>query len=471
MLLIIVLFLFQYLELRFSSRVRTAASFMFLLDELMFLPMLVYVPALAFNQVTGLSLHLIGTIVCTVCIFYTVIGGLKAVVWTDTLQIFVMFISVVVVVIVSTWTIAGPADVINTSQDGGRIILFNTSTSLYERHTFWSVLIGGTFYWTAFNAVNQTMVQRYLSLQTLRQSRKSLGLFTVGVSVFISLCCYAGLLVYTASGDCDPRSAGLVLADDQLLPSLVVRAVGHLPGLPGLFIAGVFGAALSSLSVVLNSTAAVVLQDLVRGACGVRCLTDRQQTWLVKTCALLLGLAALGGLWVVERLGGVLAVATSLSAIAAGTTFGVFSLGMLVPWCSETGALIGAVAGTFASGWLSLGSQWASASGLLVSRALPVSVDGCEAIGLMNVTAAVSGALDESDVFPLYRMSYHWITPLGTCTTILVGMLASALFGTAKHTDPELLSPALRWFKATRYSLSAHSSLADLRTTETALSS
>lgn len=72
----------------------------------------------------------------------------------------------------------------------------------------------------------------------------SIGLFTAGVVWFISMCCFAGLLLYDQYRDCDPRAAGIISRDDQLLPLYVLETGSNIPGLPGLFIAGVFGAAL-----------------------------------------------------------------------------------------------------------------------------------------------------------------------------------------------------------------------------------
>lgn len=85
-------------------------------------------------------------------------------------------------------------------------------------------------------------------------------------------------------------------------------------------------------------------------------------------------------------------MATSLSAIAAGTTFGVFTLGMLVPWANSTGAIVGAISGFVMSGWVSFGGQYASAAGLVESHRLPISTDQCEEkYGLLvNATDPVS---------------------------------------------------------------------------------
>ncbi|CAD7080203.1 unnamed protein product [Hermetia illucens] len=395
---------YEYLEMRFNSAVRSFASIMFVLDEVLFLPIVIYVPALAFNQVTGLNLYLVAGIVCVVCVFYTLIGGIKAVVFTDAWQVMVMFISVVAVVILGTIHIGGVEDVFKKASEGGRIIFLNVDPSPYERHTLWSVLIGGFLYWTSFNSVNQTMVQRYMSLPDKKNAQWSIGVFTVGVFLFISVCCFAGLLIFAYYYNCDPKLSGLIQADDQLFPIYVMQTIGHLQGIPGLFMAGLVGAALSSLSVILNSTAAVILEDIFKG------------------------------------------VATSLSAIAAGTTFGIFTLGMLIPWSNTKGAIAGAVSGAIMSGWVSFGSQAALASGQVIPNRLPVSVEGC--YGNSTGGWIEPEDHDESGVFPLYRLSFHWINPIGVFTVIIVGTIVSFLTGPTnlKKIDPDLISPVIHRF-------------------------
>ncbi|XP_058823255.1 sodium-coupled monocarboxylate transporter 1-like, partial [Topomyia yanbarensis] len=398
-------------------------------------------------SVTGFNLYIIGAIVCLVCIFYTLLGGIKAVVFTDAWQVVVMFISVVVVVILGTIAIGDPTIIWDRSEIGDRINFFNFNPSLYERQTFWGVLIGGFFYWTSFNSVNQTMVQRYMSLPNLKKAKRSIGMFTIGMAIFVTACCYAGLLIYAYYYQCDPMSVGFVQTDDQLFPHYVMEIVGHLQGIPGLFIAGVFGAALSSLSVVLNSTSAVLLEDILKGLFRVN-PSPFVANVFVRGSVVVLGLAAMGCLFIIEKLGGILSVATSLSAIAAGTTCGIFTLGMLVPWSNSKGALFGGVSGAILSGWVSLGAQLATASGNIVPHKLPVSIDGCPDDLLSNSTIVNPIYPDESNVFPLYRLSYHWITPIGVLTVLIVGTIVSFLTNprNLKDIDPELISPIIHRF-------------------------
>lgn len=74
------------------------------------------------------------------------------------------------------------------------------------RHTLWSQVIGGVFYWTQTNAVSQNMIQRYLALPSLRAGRIAVTIFVCGVILIMLLCSYNGLLIYATYEKCDPLS-------------------------------------------------------------------------------------------------------------------------------------------------------------------------------------------------------------------------------------------------------------------------
>lgn len=80
-----------------------------------------YVPALVLNQSTGVPIYTSTLVVCFVCIFYTCVGGLKAVVWTDVIQGFVMVSPIVVVAIKGTFEVGGITKIINLSIEGKRL--------------------------------------------------------------------------------------------------------------------------------------------------------------------------------------------------------------------------------------------------------------------------------------------------------------------------------------------------------------
>nr|CAD7449460.1 unnamed protein product [Timema bartmani] len=115
---------YEYLELRFDQKVRIMASLLFTVSLLLYLPIVVYVPALAFNHVSGISIHFITTIVVSVCVLYTMLGGIKAVVWTDFLQSFVTMGSCLAVIILGLIKIGGFKNMWDISYAGGRIEFF-----------------------------------------------------------------------------------------------------------------------------------------------------------------------------------------------------------------------------------------------------------------------------------------------------------------------------------------------------------
>lgn len=152
----------------------------------------------------------------------------------------------ITVTILGTYEVGGPSEVWKKALNSNRIEFFNFDLSLYTRHTVWSVLFGSCMYSTAYIAVNQTVVQRYSSLPRIKDSKIALTIFTIGVMFFISLTCWCGLVVlaWWSSPKCDPRASGLVKADDQMLPAYVMQIAGKFYGIPGLFVAGIFSAAL-----------------------------------------------------------------------------------------------------------------------------------------------------------------------------------------------------------------------------------
>ena len=178
------------------------------------------------------------------------------------------------------------------------------------------------------------MIQRYLSLPTLKAGRTALWIFVCGVTSLMLLCSYNGLLIFATYKHCDPLTTKLARANDQLLPLFVMETLGTLPGLSGLFIAGVFSAALISLSTCLNSMSAVILEDFCKPFVK-RPLTNLTINWIMRSVVVCVGVICLALVFVVEKMGTVLQLTMSLEAITNGPLLGVFSMGILMPWINS----------------------------------------------------------------------------------------------------------------------------------------
>ncbi|CAH1108785.1 unnamed protein product [Psylliodes chrysocephalus] len=443
---------YEYHQLRFDKKVRLFGSVLFTIGMIAWLPLVIYVPALAFNQVTGVNVHLTTPAVCIICIIYTSLGGLKGVVWTDVIQIAIMFGAILLVVIKGTIDLGGIGIVLERNWNSDRIEGPNFDPNPMSRHTIWALVLGGGAYTLHSAGVNQNMVQRYLALPTLNDSKKALWIFFIGISAIVIFCSYCGMLIYATYYKCDPLTTMLAREKDQLLPLLVMEILGDVPGLPGLFVAGIFSAALSSLSTGLNAMAAVVLEDFYKPFFKTK-LTEKRTYLLMKMTVLITGTICVGLVFVVEKLGPVLQLTMSIGAIANGPSLGLFTMGILLPWINAKGALVGGMSSLVVMSWLCLSSQSLISSGDLTFPEKAVSTGGCHyhftpkysnrgfksIINLTEVTHT-----DEK--YMIYRLSYLWYCLIGTIVAMVVGLLVSFITKpmNPREIDPRLLAPFIR---------------------------
>ncbi|XP_075907889.1 sodium-coupled monocarboxylate transporter 1-like [Nelusetta ayraudi] len=162
---------YEYLELRFNRATRLLGTVLFIVQTILYTGIVIYAPALALNQVTGMDLW--GAVISTgvVCTFYCTLGGLKAVVWTDVIQLGVMLAGFLSVIIRTVAVQGGISTIMSDSQQGGRVDIWDYDMNPLRRHTFWTVSIGGTFVWTSIYGINQAQVQRYISCKSITQAK------------------------------------------------------------------------------------------------------------------------------------------------------------------------------------------------------------------------------------------------------------------------------------------------------------
>ncbi|CAB3364425.1 Hypothetical predicted protein [Cloeon dipterum] len=271
---------------------------------MLYIPVVIYVAALAFSQVTGINVHLVTPVTCIVCIFYTTMGGMRAVVWTDALQTVVMVSAMIFVMVLGAAKLGGWGQVWEINEAGGRLQFFNMDPDPFQRQTFWTALIGIYFMFLADCAIGQSFVQRYLSVPDQTTAIKTVWIFAIGLSVTLLLSVANGLLLYASYAGCDPVLAKRASKPDQLLPLFVMDVAGHIPGFVGLFVAGVFSAALSSMSTGLNSLSGVLVSDLLSNVLSKKISTGY---WL-RIVTAVVGFVCVALVYVVENMGVILQV-------------------------------------------------------------------------------------------------------------------------------------------------------------------
>lgn len=434
---------YEYLQLRFSRSVRVMASVLWTIGLLLYIPIVVYVPALAFSQVSGINVHIITPVISVLCIFYTMMGGIKAVVWTDVLQGIVMTVSSIAVIILGVIHVGGIGVVWERSQLGGRIRVFEMNVSPFIRMTFWNVLIGNTFAWMGGLSISQAMVQKFMALPTYSKARTSLYIFVFEVIFIVSISCVTGLLIYAKYYQCDPITSKIISRPDQLLPYYVLDIASSVPGLPGLFVAGIFSAALSTMSSSLNSLGATLFEDFVR-PCFKQKISDHRANVMIKCVVVIIGGICLLIVFLVDKLGAVLQLSVSVSGVTYGAMVGLFSFGMFYPRGNAKGALAGSISSLLVMGWIVFGTQKELAYGRIKHTVLPASVEGCG----FNVTLSEQTVIEspEDEVFFIYHLSMMYYTLAGTIVVFVVGIIVSHLTEepSAENMNPAFFTPLVR---------------------------
>lgn len=432
---------YEYLELRFSKAVRICGTLTFIFQTVVYMGVCVYTPAFALNAVTGFELW--GAVLATglACTLYTTMGGLKAVIWTDVFQTAVMFAGQLAVIVVGVNQTGGASEVWRKVWEGNRISALNLNPDPTERHTFWTLGVGGVFLMLSLYGVNQAQVQRYLSARTEKEAVRSCYMAFPSLQLSLALSCVMGLVMFARycgedhSAMLPTSSNQMNLTSDAMVIYFVMDMLEGFPGLPGLFVACLFSAALSTISSAFNSLATVTMEDLVKP--HVPAMTEARATLVSKALAMSYGLLCLAMAYLTHLMDvSVLNVALKLFGMVGGPVLGLFCLGMFFPWANPTGAMAGLGAGLALSFWVGIGSIFNRSSG-----ARPLSA-GCRAALLSdNSTSAVHTALGNltlskpSGLNRFYSLSYMWYSAFSCFAVILIGLIISFLTGPMKEED------------------------------------
>nr|XP_020663932.1 sodium-dependent multivitamin transporter [Pogona vitticeps] len=434
---------YEYLELRFNKVVRVCGTATFIFQMVVYMGVVLYAPALALNAVTHFDLWISVLTIGLVCTFYTAVGGLRAVIWTDVFQTFVMFAGQVAVIVVGTIKVGGMGRVWQLASKEGRVSGIDLDPDPYERHTFWSLAFGGVFMMLSLFGVNQAQVQRYLSSRTERQAVLSCYAVFPCQQIVLCLSCLTGLVMFAFYQEHPLSPEQSRAKPDQMVLYFVMDVLQEVPGLPGLFVACLFSGSLSTISSAFNSLATVTMEDLIRPY--VSSLPEGRATLYSKLLALGYGLLCLGMAYVSSMMGPVLQAAFSIFGMVGGPLLGLFCLGMFFPCANATGAVAGLVAGLAMAFWVGIGSFVVNMQSAAPAPTLP-PLDG-------NLTTAIMTTLLTSPAPPkrptglrkFYNLSYMWYSAHNSTTVIVVGLLVSLLTGPTRGEDvnPRTIFPVL----------------------------
>lgn len=332
---------YEFLETRFNYTARAFGSLSFILFQLGRIGIVLLLPALAISIVTGIPVETSIIIMGVLCIVYTTFGGIEAVIWTDVMQVIVLLGgSILAVYWMITHIDLSVNEMISIASQNNKFNIANMDLNFAES-TFWVVVIGGLASAMVTQGTDQTIVQRFLTSSDVKKSQKTL--YTNAILTLPATIIFFGIgtLLFIFYSEMPTKLSPSISNNDSIFPWYIVN---ELPiGISGLLIAGVFSAAMSSISSSLNSVSTAYCNDFHihyrsettdKSLLKVARITTLVTGLIGLTLALIMANSNIQSLW--DQFYRFLGLFT-------GGLGGMFLLGMLTKKANATGTLMGLI--------------------------------------------------------------------------------------------------------------------------------
>lgn len=345
---------YNYLEMRFGPWARIYASSCYILTQLMRTGAILFLLALPLNALFGWNVKTIILVTGIAVTFYSMLGGIQAVIWTDAIQGIILILGAVVCAVLLTFSMPeGPSQLFRIAVADHKFSLGSFSSSMADS-TFWVVLIYGLFINLQNYGIDQNYVQRYMTTSTEKEAKSSAlfgSLLYIPVSLVFFYIGTALYSYYTARPDLLPAELKVAGAGDKVFPHFMVTGLPM--GMTGLLIASLFAAGMSTVSTSLNSTATIILSDYYKRYLNKNA-DEKSSMKILYISSMIFGIF---GIIVALALIGVESVLDAwwgLASVFSGGMLGLFLLGYMSKRVRNIDAVIGVIVGALIIGWMSL---------------------------------------------------------------------------------------------------------------------
>jgi SSS family transporter len=343
---------YEFLGRRYGPALRKFTSTIFIVTRVLASGVRLFATAIPIHIITGwdypASILLIGCFT----LLYTYLGGLRAVVAMDVVQLFIYLAGAgIAMVLMLSHLPGGWSDVVHMATAGGsnKFEIFNPSWGsglldfFASPYTLLGGLIGGTFLTMASHGTDQLLVQRLLGCRSRTESQRALMLDASFIVLQFAFFLVLGLCLYAFYGGVPYRELGLS-SSDEIFPKFIVE---NLPtGIAGLVIAGVLASAMGTLSSSISSLASSTYLDLFKMTSRGRSTDPRHDLAWSRAFTLFWGIALIGGaLLFTDTKNPVVEIGLKIASVTYGGILGTFFLGLLFPRTTERDAFVGFIAG------------------------------------------------------------------------------------------------------------------------------
>ena len=404
---------YEFLEARFDVRVRTLAAGIFIVWRLGWMATAIYVPCLAIDAATGGHLDLTAMILMlgVLVTFYTMLGGIQAVIWNDVMQFCIMFGGLTATVWIALTQVPGGVGEIWVAAVGaGKTslttpIAFAGDAGVLDRirgffeqpinvtAILFAIVVGRMAGYTS----DQVMVQRFQTTRSLNDSRRAFIINAAGDALWMFGLSFVGLALL-AYFNHHPLPAEF--ASDKIVPYFM--SIAFPAGAVGLVIAAILAASLSSIDSAINSCTSVMVIDIysrlfLKRPTGGPGGDDRRQVLVSRLATLAFGVSGTLLATNVSRIGSLLEIANRLINAFTGPLFGIYLLAMFSRRATSGPALVAGVTGTLTTYVVayhsSIGFMWPSTFGLaatlLIGQGLALLVRSQPSAAALDLTWGV----------------------------------------------------------------------------------
>ncbi len=344
---------YEYLEKRFDGSVRMLAAGLFIVWRIFWMATALYIPSSVMAHLTGWHPIVLTLVAGAAVTAYTAAGGMRAVMWTDVFQCFVLIGGLVFCLLFAVSQIPGGVGAIwRIAAEGSRLSPFYPfdwqifSFDPHMRISLWSCWIGTMTAFLSRYGVDQTVVQRYFTARSLEQARRGFRLNILVAVASLLLLAAMGLAMYAYA------------AEHRLLGGIAARPLAYLTafvnvlpaGTTGLIIAGLFAASMSSVDSGINSCSAVFITDFYSRFGNSE---PAAGAYASKAASIVFGMAATVAACGVGRLGSIFEIANKVVNGLGSPLLALFILGMFSRRAGRRAVFWGGVGGILISVYVS----------------------------------------------------------------------------------------------------------------------
>ena len=344
---------YTYLEERFGPWAKNYVAIFWLLTQVMRVAVILYLLALPMYVILGWEMRTIITITGISVMIYAILGGIKAVIWTDAIQAIILITGAVVTLGILMFSLPdGPRQYFEVAALHDKFSLGSFGLSLTES-TFWVVFIYGIFINLQNYGIDQNYIQRYMSARDEKEAISSAfggGLLYIPVSLLFFMIGTGLFVYYQVYPDLLPaefRESGM---SDSVFPHFIIN--GLPVGITGLLIASIFAAGMSTISTSLNSGATVILNDFYRRY--KKNVSEAESVRMLYGASAMICILGILISFYIIHVESALDIWWNLAGIFSGGMLGLFLVGFFSKKVGNAQAAIGVVLGLLVIIWMSL---------------------------------------------------------------------------------------------------------------------